>query len=67
MEKPFAESHTVASPRNAIRQPINLRAHVETHDGISVAAGNYGGRVSQKAIDQAVLLQKLVTYGPWHI
>ncbi|KAJ9199842.1 hypothetical protein DTO164E3_4299 [Paecilomyces variotii] len=59
--------HTVSKSTKRYSATNNLRTHVETHDGISVAAGNYGGRVSQKAIDQAVLLQKLVTYGPWHI
>ncbi|PYH99043.1 hypothetical protein BO71DRAFT_415769 [Aspergillus ellipticus CBS 707.79] len=36
----------------------NLRTHIETHDDVSLSAGNVGGRASQKIIDEAIKFYK---------
>ncbi|KAL4786397.1 hypothetical protein BJX76DRAFT_321254 [Aspergillus varians] len=36
----------------------NLRTHMETHEDISLPAGNVGGRAAQKVVDEAIKFYK---------
>ncbi|PYH94148.1 hypothetical protein BO71DRAFT_326108, partial [Aspergillus ellipticus CBS 707.79] len=41
----------------------NLRTHIETHDDVSLSAGNVGGRASQKIINKTIKFYKYLYSG----